>query len=107
MSAITILPQKDWVVPKWIFSYLSEAVLSRLPNNSVITSIVNKAIIDGSNWFSVQQLEKEDRTLFFQLVRDIYDDIEKSGPARFSTVEGYESLKRRIGELVDLTRDCV
>lgn len=105
MGAIHVIDKKQWVVARWVFRYLAEALSVRQPRDSKIRNAIENALRDGSYWFSIEQLNPSDKHLFRQLVGEIYDELSRKDASEFATVQGYEGLKKHLGELFELLKE--
>lgn len=97
-----ITSDKSWSVAGWVFRYLTAELVRRLPPESSLAQEVESARNSGLNWLRVDRLNEGDKALFDRVVREINFDLNRKTAADFSTAQGFEGLKKQLGELVDL-----
>lgn len=102
MSAIRLSKTESWVVAGWVFDYLAVKVVERSGAESAVGAAFQKALDNNLRYVSVAVLSPENQRDFARVVAEVYGSLLKAERAAFATPEGYEGLKARIGELVEM-----
>ena len=102
MAGIKINDHKSWIIARWVFHDLADRVGARREENSPVRSAFDFAVKSGLLWFSIEGWKPEEQRDLAKVVGEIYEELTKADVNQFATREGYDGLKARVSELVEM-----
>lgn len=108
MAGLIQIGEKQWSVAGWVFDYVLRLARQQLPSDgsSRILELIDESAT-GLNHLSLNNLSRDELSIFYQALEQAYLQIERQGRSSFSTPEFYSGFMDRFHELLGMIRSSV
>ena len=105
MAGLIQIGEKQWSVAGWVFDHVLRLARQRLPSagSSRILELIDESAT-GLNHLSLDNLSRDELSLFYEALEQAYFQNQRVGPGSFSTPQFYSGFMDRFHELLEMIR---
>ena len=98
MAIISFGQGQQWGAARWVFDYVIEKILARVPGGDPLHTLLLEASF-GYYHLDVTRMDAAQKRRFAAEVRAVLNEVLSGGSGKFASPEFYDGLCERIREL--------
>jgi hypothetical protein len=105
MAGLKVSENREWIVARWLYDFLMQKTVARIPHESRIKERIQHSVTDGTSFALLVDLTAIERKLFYNVVSEVRIEAQAIGPSQFNSPEAFPGFIKQTENLIKLIKE--